>query len=92
MIRYAILALLIASPAFAQQPTPGQTACQLLYNRELQSHFNDLSSSLAQQDQIATLKGLLQKAADVADEKEKKIKDLQAELDHLKAPQQDGNG
>ena len=53
----ALLPLLLATPAMAQQPPPmpEQQAWQIMYSREVIAHQQDLAAALKQQAQIDAL-------------------------------------
>lgn len=57
MKRLILASLLFAAPALAQQPPipPGQKAAVVMYNREVDSHQQDLVAIFQLQDQVAAL-------------------------------------
>lgn len=73
MKRFVLASLLFAAPAMAQQPeTPGQRATEIMLNREIAAHQQDLGAAVQLQDQVAALT--------------KQVADLTKERDVLKAP------
>lgn len=72
MKRFAFAAAMIAAaPALAQQSeSPGQRATEIMLNREIAAHQQDLGAAVQLQDQVATLT--------------KQIADLTKERDALK--------
>lgn len=57
MKRVIVALSLLATPAIAQQPPspPGQKAWEIMFNREVAVHQNDLGAALQMQDQITDL-------------------------------------
>jgi hypothetical protein len=72
MKRFILASLLLATPALAQQPAPaGQRALEIMLNREVAAHQNDLGAAVQLSDQNAALT--------------KQVADLTKERDTLKA-------
>jgi hypothetical protein len=73
MKRIILASLLLSAPALAQQPpTPGQRATEIMLQREIAAHQQDLGAAVQLQDQVTALT--------------KQVADLTKERDALKAP------
>ncbi len=80
MKRLILASLLLATPALAQQPpTPGQRATEIMLQREIAAHQQDLGAAVQLQDQVAAL-------TKQTEEDKKQIADLTKERDAAKAP------
>lgn len=56
MKRLVLISLLLATPAMAQQPpSSGQRATEIMLNREIAAHQQDLGAAVQLQDQVAAL-------------------------------------
>jgi hypothetical protein len=75
MKRSILAAMMLATPAMAQQPPPmppGQKALEIMLARETAAHQNDLGAAVQLNDQVEALK--------------KQVADLTAENAKLKPP------
>lgn len=83
MKRLILVSLLFVTPALAQQstqpPSPGQRAIEIMLQREISAHQQDLGAAVQLQDQVIAL--TKETEAD-----KKQIADLTKERDAMKEP------